>query len=310
MLVSVIMPTFNQAAFIQQAIDSVLAQSYVELELVIIDNFSDDNTLEIVSAFKDARIKVVQYNNNGIIASARNFGVKQSSGEIIAFLDSDDVWKPEFLSEQIGALDSEPALVSARHMCIGDQGAFFDHLSHLDGTSIYSVSETELALANPIVTSSVVMKRTNFDAVGGFSESSEFRYIEDWELWSRCMCLGEVLINSKKLIYYRVAAKKDRDLVDVKERHLNVIKKMYVRSQLSFDVFQQANARVFFEVGKELIAAGRSNSASPYLFKALGYRSVSTRVKVMLLLMISLAPRKVARFLLGALLRNRALVRF
>lgn len=309
MLVSVIMPTFNQAAFIQQAIESVLAQSYVELELVIIDNFSDDNTLEIASAFKDARIKIVRFDNKGVIASARNYGVKQSSGEVIAFLDSDDIWTPEFLSEQISALGSEPALVSARHMCIGDQGAFFDHLSHLDDTGIYNVSETELALANPIVTSSVVMKRTHFDAVGGFSESSEFRFIEDWELWSRCMYLGKVLINPKKLIYYRVAVKKDRDLVDVKERHLNVIKKMYLRNQLSFDVFRQANARVFFEVGKELIAAGRSNSASPYLFKALDYRSVSTRFKVLVLLLISLVPREVARFLLNKLLRNRALVR-
>lgn len=310
MLVSVIMPTFNQAAFIQQAVESVLGQSYSDLELIIIDNFSSDNTMVVIDRLRDARIKVLRYDNQGVIASARNYGVKHSNGQIIAFLDSDDVWHVNFLAEQISALKYGPVVVSARHKAIGDESFFFDHLAHIDNTEFHYVSASELALANPIVTSSVVINKKNFEEVGGFSEDFEFRYIEDWELWSRCMCLGEIAVNPKRLVDYRVAEKKNRDLVDVKMRHLNVLRRMHSREQINLDVFKQASARVFFEVGKELIAAGKASSAPRFLFKALLYRAANIRFKIALLLLISLLPREAARYALHEMLRRRAGIRF
>jgi len=91
------MPSFNHVNFIKIAIESVIKQTYSNWELVIIDNNSTDGTKELISEFKDSRIKVYCISNNGIIAHSRNFGVIKSDGEWIAFLDSDDYWLPEKL---------------------------------------------------------------------------------------------------------------------------------------------------------------------------------------------------------------------
>ncbi|MBA7530747.1 UDP-Glc:alpha-D-GlcNAc-diphosphoundecaprenol beta-1,3-glucosyltransferase WfgD [subsurface metagenome] len=99
-LISVVMPTYNHGRFIGDAINSVLNQTYRNLELIIIDNFSEDNTEKIVTSYKDDRIKYLKFKNNGVIASSRNYGIKHSRGEYIAFLDSDDVWLPEKLEKQ------------------------------------------------------------------------------------------------------------------------------------------------------------------------------------------------------------------
>ena len=92
MMFSVILPTYNRAKFIEGAITSVLNQDYLNWELIIIDNFSKDNTQEIVEKFNDKRIKYIKYKNNGIIAKSRNYGIKLSKGNYLAFLDSDDWW--------------------------------------------------------------------------------------------------------------------------------------------------------------------------------------------------------------------------
>ena len=96
-LVSVIMPTYNHAKFIGKAIGSVLNQTHKNLELIIIDNYSVDNTEEIVKSFNDHRIKYIKFMNNGVIAASRNNGLKIAKGEWVCFLDSDDWWYPKKL---------------------------------------------------------------------------------------------------------------------------------------------------------------------------------------------------------------------
>src|SRR3989304_8476363 len=93
-LVSVIMPTYNHARFIGEAIGSVLNQTYPNLELIIIDNYSEDNTEEIVSSYKNQRVKYFKFRNHGVIAASRNYGMRHAQGDYIAFLDSDDLWEP------------------------------------------------------------------------------------------------------------------------------------------------------------------------------------------------------------------------
>ena len=98
MMFSVILPTFNRAKFIKSTVNSVINQNYLNWELIIIDNFSEDNTQQIIEKFKDSRIKYVKYKNNGIIAKSRNYGIKISNGNYLAFLDSDDYWYQDKLS--------------------------------------------------------------------------------------------------------------------------------------------------------------------------------------------------------------------
>lgn len=106
-LVTIITPTFNRGSLISRAIQSVLDQSYVHFEYLIIDDASTDNTEEVVKKFNDPRISYIRYAKNGGNAVARNVGVKAAKGDFIAFLDSDDEYLPNYLSRAVNYLKSE-----------------------------------------------------------------------------------------------------------------------------------------------------------------------------------------------------------
>ncbi len=106
-LVSVILPTYNRASTLPRAISSVINQSYRNIELIIVDDFSTDNTRNIVSKFlNDGRIKYIKHNKNLGGSAARNTGLANSKGELIAFQDSDDEWLPQKLEQQVSLLIS------------------------------------------------------------------------------------------------------------------------------------------------------------------------------------------------------------
>lgn len=105
-LVSIIMPNYNSSRFIKKAIDSVVAQTYKNWELIIVDDCSSDNSLEIIKEYNDDRIYVVRNATNSGTAVSRNNAIKIAKGRWIAFLDSDDLWKPEKLEKQIFFMES------------------------------------------------------------------------------------------------------------------------------------------------------------------------------------------------------------
>lgn len=100
-LVSIIMPNYNGAKYLQETINSVLAQTYTNWELLFVDDCSTDNSLEIVQAFQDERIKILKNEKNSGAAASRNYALREAQGKWIAFLDSDDLWTPNKLTEQI-----------------------------------------------------------------------------------------------------------------------------------------------------------------------------------------------------------------
>ena len=102
-LISIIMPAYNTASFIQQSIESVLSQTYPDWELIVIDDYSTDATAEIVKSYcsRDSRIILLQNEKNYGVAVSRNRGLQQASGRYLAFLDSDDLWIPEKLEKQL-----------------------------------------------------------------------------------------------------------------------------------------------------------------------------------------------------------------
>ncbi|WP_273827524.1 glycosyltransferase family 2 protein [Providencia rettgeri] len=100
-LVSIIMPCYNSGQYIKDSIQSVLNQSYEHFELIIIDDLSTDNSIEIITSFNDVRIKLIQLTQNGGAGVARNTGIEAAQGRFIAFLDSDDLWRPYKLEIQL-----------------------------------------------------------------------------------------------------------------------------------------------------------------------------------------------------------------
>jgi len=205
-LVSVIMPTYNHAQFIGEAIDSVLNQTYNNLELIIIDNYSKDNTAEIVASYKDDRIKYLKFKNNGVIAASRNYGIKHSQGEYIAFLDSDDMWLPEKLEKQINIFkaSNKTSMLYTRFRTIeGDiiSNRIFPKNGKYKSGDIFKA----LYCRSFIACSSVIVKRSVLDQVGFFDTDPDLVAIEDTDLWLR-IALKYIVrcTDSLPLLIYRI----------------------------------------------------------------------------------------------------------
>jgi glycosyltransferase involved in cell wall biosynthesis len=96
---SIVIPLYNKESFIENTIKSVLNQRYTDFELVIINDCSTDSSLELVSRFDDPRIKIITHQKNKGLSASRNTGIQNAAADYIAFLDADDLWKPNFLSE-------------------------------------------------------------------------------------------------------------------------------------------------------------------------------------------------------------------
>ncbi len=181
-LVSVIIPTYNHAEYLREAIVSVKTQTYKNWELIIINNFSDDNTIEIVESFNDERIKLINFSNKGIIAASRNIGLQKAKGEYIAFLDSDDIWSPNKLEKQLIEFKNNTQLMLCSTNCdqfpYGQKNLLKLYFSR-------KVKFEELILVNKIINSSVMIRRNVIEKVGLLDETPELRAVEDYDYWIR-----------------------------------------------------------------------------------------------------------------------------
>jgi glycosyltransferase involved in cell wall biosynthesis len=109
-LVSVVIPAYKQAAFVGEAIQSVLDQSYPHFEVIVVNDASPDHTSEVVRQFADPRVKLIVHEENRGLPAARNTGMKAANGELIALLDSDDFFHPEKLQTHVDFLEKHPAV--------------------------------------------------------------------------------------------------------------------------------------------------------------------------------------------------------
>lgn len=181
-LVSVIIPTFNRAHVLPRAINSVLTQSFEDYELLVVDDGSTDGTAELMASYMHGHPCVrylVQPANEGVSA-ARNRGLKESRGRLIAFLDSDDEWLPDKLTAQVSFFDKAPRdvgllyggvrTVGASSWVFRPQARGWIHPLLLERNVIHS-------------TSNVMIRREVFEKIGGFHE--QIPAIEDWDYWIR-----------------------------------------------------------------------------------------------------------------------------
>ena len=106
-LVSIITPSYNSSRFIEECVDSALSQTYDNWELIIVDDCSADNSVQIIKKYNDKRIQLIELDGNVGAAEARNVAIRQAKGKYIAFLDSDDLWEPQKLEKQISFMEKE-----------------------------------------------------------------------------------------------------------------------------------------------------------------------------------------------------------
>ena len=193
--VSVIIPTYNRGHILSDAIDSVLAQDFDDYELIVVDDGSTDNTMAILNGYSN-KIKVCKQTNQGVSA-ARNHGIAVSSGELIAFLDSDDLWLPKKLAVQVAFFNSTPEamICQTQEIWIRNGVRVNPKKRHQKpGGRIFKKS-LELCLVSP---SAVMLRRQLFDSVGLFDES--LPACEDYDLWLRISSRFPVHLIDKPLI--------------------------------------------------------------------------------------------------------------
>jgi len=178
--VSIIIPAYNRAHTIERAIQSVLNQTFQDFEIIVVDDGSTDETQAIVEGFRDPRIRYLCHERNRGAAAARNTGIKAAHGEYLAFLDSDDEWLPEKLSEQITVLQSAPDEVHAS--CTG----YYLHLARSGLTLEKIPSHTHSWLRQLLLVgcdlspgSTLVVRTVSLESVGLFDET--LLRFEDWD---------------------------------------------------------------------------------------------------------------------------------
>jgi glycosyltransferase involved in cell wall biosynthesis len=197
---SVIIPAYNAAAYVEQAIRSALDQRGVSVEVIVIDDGSTDTTPQVLAGFGDA-IRVVQQQRGGPYR-ARNLGAKLARGQWLAFLDADDEWLPDKLARQLARVDEQTGLVYSDVLNFGDCDRVKERLSDSVPLQEGDVFEP-LLLGNFIALSSVVMRRDWFERLGGFSESQQG--VQDWDLWLRYAGEGgRVKVCREPLTRYRL----------------------------------------------------------------------------------------------------------
>ena len=185
--VSIVIPAYNAEQYLGETIESVLAQTFDDFELLIIDDGSTDNTAEIVRnySFKDNRVKLRSQQNQGV-SIARNTGIKLAKGEYIAFLDSDDKWLPNKLAVHIEHFNQDSNLGASfgKVEFLTSDGQLTGHLSN---SLLTGIKPEYLLYENPtITTSNIVVRREVFEQVGGFDE--QISYSEDLEWLLRLAC--------------------------------------------------------------------------------------------------------------------------
>lgn len=183
-LVSVIIPTFNHAVYLKRAIVSVLNQSYKNWELVIVDNYSTDNTSALVECFKSDKIHYLKIRNNGIIAKSRNAGIALCKGDWIAFLDADDWWFPKKLETIKKHFFEYDCVYHDVYRVTDSKNTSFFQRTFSRAPRI-NMLEDLLCNGNTIVNSSMVVRKKALEKIGLLREDRNINSWEDYDAWLR-----------------------------------------------------------------------------------------------------------------------------
>jgi glycosyltransferase involved in cell wall biosynthesis len=275
--VSVIIPTYNRAHLVGQAIRSVLNQTYQDLEIILVNDGSTDNTEEIVKGFNDDRIRYIRHDENKGAAAARNTGIEAALGEYIAFQDSDDEWLPEKLEKQIRVLENAPAKV----------GVVYTDMWRIRGSKRKYWHSPIMGIA----IQTTVIKRQCFDRVGMFDE--RFPRLIESDLFirlSKYYCfhhLDEPLVN-----YYATP-----ESISTDDRRLTRAIELILEKH-SRDIDKRSLARFHYYIGNLLCQGSDLDRGRDYLFKAV--KSYPLHIKYLVAAFVSLfgksAYNKVTRF--------------
>jgi GT2 family glycosyltransferase len=199
--VSVIVPTYNRAALLRRAVASVLGQTFDDLELIVVDDASGDDTPRLPELVRDPRLRYLRRERQGGAAAARNSGIAQARGEFLAFLDSDDVWLPDKLAQQVPRLRSAGAgvtLVYGGLLRLEPRRAPQYLFNDLGSQGEFDPMPAILRYNDNCHSMTWLVRRATLAAAGGFDEGLPLW--EDWELMIRLAQTGRFIAVDEPLM--------------------------------------------------------------------------------------------------------------
>jgi len=217
--ISVIIPLYNKENYVEKTIKSVLSQKYQYFEIIIVDDGSTDNSLNVVKQFNDKRLKIIEKENTGV-SSTRNRGVEESKYEYIAFLDADDWWKDTFLEEIVRLIKKYPAGVYACNCILFYPNktkispfTFSNDFSegYIDYIKVFYQNKS-----TPICSSNVVISKNEFLKVKGFD--IKLKSSEDFDLWLKLACNTKIVFSTKPLAVYNHSINNTRASVNLHKK--------------------------------------------------------------------------------------------
>lgn len=220
---SVIIPTYNHGHLIGRCLTSVLDQSFTDWEAIVINNHSEDNTVEVVEGFHDRRIHLVNFRNNGIIAASRNEGIRRARGEFVAFLDSDDWWYPRKL--EVLRAHAADADVVYHDLDIHTARGRKEGERNWRRQVTRPVFVDLMVNWNTLPNSGVVVRKAILEEVGGLTENRTLNTMEDAELWLKLARVTEKFVYVReRLGAYWVGG---GNLSTFNERHVHCIRYIF-----------------------------------------------------------------------------------
>jgi len=312
--ISVIVPAYNAARTILKTIESVQKQTFSDFELIVINDGSTDQTLELFSKVKDPRIKFFSYENGGV-SVARNRGIAHATGEFIAFIDTDDLWTQDKLELQLAALQQHAiagvayswtySMDEQGKFCYADQSIFFEG-------NVYA----NLLVWNFLISgSNPLIRRQALESVGGFEPT--LTHGEDWDLYLRLAANWPFVVVPQPQILYRRTEGSASDKIEVMEKDtLSVIEKAFRAAPLELQPLKnQSLANLYhFLVTlylRRIPDAKGAKQASQKLQTAIRLNprillDKNTQISMFKLLLIQLISPKMATYLLQILSKIRA----
>ncbi|WP_245602830.1 glycosyltransferase family 2 protein [Gloeothece verrucosa] len=274
-LVSVIIPAYNAEKFIKGTLRSVLSQTYKNIEVLVIDDGSQDKTQEIVQAFarQDKRVRLLQQANSGV-AAARNLGIQHSKGEFIAPVDADDIWYPENIEKQVQCMLEGGASVGVVYSWSVDINENDQPIGSFRAAKIVGNVYSTLLCHNFLGNASCTMiRRSSLDKVGWYSD--EFRKqnaqgCEDWDLYLRIAEFYEFKVVQEFLVGYRkLSESMSRNYHTMARSHELILKKVQEnKPQIPQLFYRLSKSNLYIYFAAQSSKAGNQKIAKFWLKKA------------------------------------------
>lgn len=244
-MISIIMPTYNNARYLSEAIDSILNQTFTDFEFIIVNDHSIDETAAILAryAYQDTRIHVIENNKNLGVARTLNRGIGIAQGEYIARMDSDDISLPDRFEKQVVFLDANPdvGVLGTQTLFIDENGQFCEQMTW-EKPATHNRLVWQLLSATPFCHPSIMMRACCLRKAGGYDPDYPN---EDMQLWTRMVFSTKLANLGDTLLYYRMSYETHVKKLLFWEEHIQRVSREFVERLLHRRVDQKL-IRIFF----------------------------------------------------------------